>query len=207
MTYNKTVADIFDSLNERLSVILMQVEHIADDEPDWGEPEEIEPDAFIEEFIKTHSDIRFSYIHEGFDEEEYQRTLEEVEIDCWAKIVFPKKAVVRIFENIVSNAVEHGFTEQNRDDYKILISQQFEDIDRWTIRISNNGKAIPESFIASKAFEYGYTTQSSNGHTGLGAYQVEELMKRYGGEVEFVSTPNEIYTVTYVLTFTKLNIE
>ena len=207
VTYNKTVADIFDSLNERLNVILMQVEHIADDEPDWGEPEEIEPDAFIEEFIKTHSDIRFSYVHEGFDEQEYQKALEEMEIEYWSKIVFPKKALVRIFENIVSNAVEHGFTEPDRNDYKILISQQFEDIDRWTIRISNNGKAISESFVPSKAFEYGYTTQSSNGHTGLGSYQVDELMKRYGGEVELISTPNEFYTVTYVLTFKKLNIE
>ena len=32
-------------------------------------------------------------------------------------------------------------------------------------------------------------------------------MKRYGGEVELISTPNEFYTVTYVLTFKKLNIE
>lgn len=205
---NRTAKDVFDALNERLNVILLQADHIADDEPDWGEPEEIEPDAFIEEFIKTHDDIRFDFIHEDYDEQEYQAQADEIEVDYWAKIVFPKKALTRIFENIVSNAIAHGFTdeENNGKRYKIVFSQEFVDIDCWTISIANNGKALPESFNLQKTFDYGYTTKASEGHSGLGAYQVNELMRQFGGSVEVISTPNELFTVTYVLTFRRTNI-
>lgn len=205
---NRTVEDLFEALNERLNVILLQADHIADDEPDWGEPEEIEPDAFIEEFIKTHDDIRFDFIHEGYDEQEYQVQTDEIETDYWAKIVFPPKALTRIFENIISNAIAHGFTDVEKNDkrYKIVISQEFVDIDCWTISIANNGKVIPESFNLQKTFDYGYTTKASEGHSGLGAYQINELMRRFGGDVKVVSTPNELFTVTYVLTFRRTNI-
>lgn len=213
--YNKTVGDVFDAINERLKVVLLQVDHIADDEPDWGEPEAIELTAFIEDYIKTHSDIRFEYIHGNFDKQEYQKERKLIEDDAWAKIIFPKKALIRIFENIISNAIAHGFTDSNRNDYKIMISHQFIDADCWTINISNNGEPIPDSVDLKKTFDYGYTTKSSEGHSGLGAYQVEELMKQFGsqddelenqGKVEIVSTPNDLFTVTYVLTFRKTNI-
>lgn len=205
-SYNRSVADVFDALNERLKVILLQADHIADDEPEWGQTEEIEPDAFIEEFIKTHSDIRFEYIHEGYNDEEYNNTLKEIEMEYWAKIVFPPKALLRVFENIVSNAVVHGFTDPDRKDYKILISQQLVDVNCWIITVSNNGESISDGFDVQKTFEYGYTTKSSEGHSGIGAYQIDELMKKFGGSVEIISTPEDLYTVTYVLKFNGVNV-
>ncbi len=205
-SYNRSVADVFDALNERLKVILLQADHIADDEPEWGQTEEIEPDAFIEEFIKTHSDIRFEYIHEGYNDEEYNNTLKEIEMEYWAKIVFPPKALLRVFENIVSNAVVHGFTDPDRKDYKILISQQIVDVNCWIITVSNNGESISDGFDVQKTFEYGYTNKSSEGHSGIGAYQIDELMKKFGGSVEIISTPEDLYTVTYVLKFNRVNV-
>ena len=205
-SYNRSVADVFDALNERLKVILLQADHIADDEPEWGQAEEIEPDAFIEDFIKTHRDIRFEYVHEGYNDEEYNNMLKEIEMDYWAKIVFPYKALVRVFENIISNAVAHGFTDPYRKDYKILISQQIVDINCWIITISNNGESISDEFDVKKTFEYGYTTKSSEGHSGIGAYQIDDLMKKFGGSVKIISTPEELYTVTYVLKFNTVNV-
>ena len=205
-SYNRSVADVFDALNERLKVILLQADHIADDEPEWGQAEEIEPDAFIEDFIKTHRDIRFEYVHEGYNDEEYNNMLKEIEMDYWAKIVFPHKALLRVFENIISNAVAHGFTDPNRKDYKILISQQIVDVNSWIITVSNNGESISDGFDVKKTFEYGYTTKSSEGHSGIGAYQIDDLMKKFGGSVEIISTPEELYTVTYVLKFNRVNV-
>ena len=202
VSYNRTVADVFEALNERLNVILQQADHLADDEPDWGEPEEIDPTAFIEEYIKTHSDIRFEYIR-GYDVEEYNGMVEALGMEVFLEFVFPKKALVRIFDNIISNAVSHGFTDAERKDYKILITRDV-GVDSVNITISNNGNAIPDGFNLKKLFDYGYTTKSLEGHSGLGAYQVNELMSRFHGSVEVVSTPDKSYTVTYILTFKEL---
>lgn len=205
--YKMTVDGLFNAIDYKLNVTLEQIKNLLSEEDEWGEPEEIEPEGFIAEFIKSHNDIRFNFIHDGFDSADYLKSLEEIEIDYWAKIIFPQKALIRIFENIINNAVEYGFTDPNRKDYKIRISQEFIDIDRWEIKIANNGTPVPDSFDCQKVFNLGYTTQIEKGHSGTGAYQVKQLLESYGGEVRFENTPNQEYTVSYVLTFKKLNIE
>ena len=201
--YQTTVDDLFCAIDAKLNNALTQFETLLSDENEWEglDMDEIEPDWFIEEYIEANQDVRFNFVHDHFDLEEYKKMLEEIELEYWGKIVFPKKVLTRVFEDIINNAVEYGFTDVRRKDYKILISQEFVDIDCWEIRIANNGEPAPDSLDPKKVFNLGYTTGSGKGHSGTGAYEVKQLMEMYGGEVEFVSTPNEEYTVTYVLTF------
>lgn len=201
--YQTTVDDLFCAIEVKLNNALTQFETLLSDENEWEglDMDEIEPDWFIEEYIKANQDVRFNFVHDNFDLDEYNKMLKEIELEYWGKIVFPKKVLTRVFEDIINNAVEYGFTDVRRKDYKILISQEFVDIDCWEIRIANNGEPAPDSLDPQKVFNLGYTTGSGKGHSGTGAYEVKQLMEMYGGEVEFVSTPNEEYTVTYVLTF------
>ncbi len=201
--YQTTVDDLFSAIDAKLNNALVQFETLLSDDNEWEglDMDEIEPDWFIKEYIESNQDVRFNYVHDGFDLDEYNKMLEEIELEYWGKIVFPKKALTRVFDDIIKNAVEYGFTDSSRKDYKVLISQELVDIDCWEIRIANNGEPAPDSLDPKKVFNLGYTTRFGKGHSGTGAYEVKQLMEMYGGEVKFISTPDEEYTVTYVLTF------
>ena len=50
--------------------------------------------------------------------------------------------------------------------------------------------------------EYGVSTAlHKDGHNGIGCNEIDDIMRRYGGKVELLSTPNEEFTVKYILTF------
>lgn len=200
--YQTTVNDLFCSIDTKLNSALKQLETLLSDENEWEglDLDVIEPDDFIDEYIRANNDVRFNYVHEGIDLEYYKK-LEETEFEDWTKILFPSKVLTRVFEDIIKNAVEYGFTDTSRKDYKVFISQEFIDMDCWEIRIANNGEPVPDSLDPTKVFNLGYTTGMGKGHTGRGAYEVKQLMEMYGGEVKFLSTPDEEYTVTYVLIF------
>ena len=110
-----------------------------------------------------------------------------------------------IFENIISNACSHGFSEAERA-YKIRITGEINGKDI-SIYVSNNGNPIHKDFSANDVFKYAKSTSDAiSGHHGTGGYEVWKLMKQFGGSAEFISTPEEEYTVTYKLTFQISNI-
>ena len=48
--------------------------------------------------------------------------------------------------------------------------------------------------------EYGYSSAlNQKGHGGIGGGEIAEIMRKYGGEVKILSTPEKNFTVTYVL--------
>ena len=134
------------------------------------------------------------------------------ELEDMFGIIFPKRALETVFDNIISNAVSHGFVDKDRKDYKILFSELFDDFDRFVIKISNNGVPLPEYIKTEDVFVYGYSTslnaETPDGkeHHGLGGYDTRNILKKYGADVQIISSPDEEYTVTYVLTFTKTDL-
>ena len=70
------------------------------------------------------------------------------------------------------------------------------------IEIENNGTSIPEDRDTKSLLEYGVSTAlHHDGHNGIGCNEIDSIMRRYNGKVEIVSTPNDEFTVKYVLTF------
>ena len=69
------------------------------------------------------------------------------------------------------------------------------------IRISNNGKAMPVDIDTGLVLEYGYSSVlNQRGHGGIGGGEIAEIMRKYGGNVKVISTPERRFAVTYVLT-------
>ena len=208
---NMSVADVFEAISHRLNTLLVQADNLADVEYNWGEEEHIVPDIFIEEYINKHKDVRFKLLQENYHPEVYEEN--EVDPEDIFGIYFPPKALERVFDNIISNAVSHGFNDPERKDYRILFSDIFYDIDDFVIRISNNGTPLNDGVKPEDVFLYGFSTSLNEStkdgkeHHGLGGYDTRNILKKYNASVEIISTPNEEYTVTYVLTFTKTNIE
>lgn len=93
-----------------------------------------------------------------------------------------KSGLVTIFDNIIANAVNHGFTDQERI-YMIRINYAnilTEDGKMLEIRIMNNGEKLPDGMTPDKIFTWGIGSG-----TGYGSWQTKNIVEHYGGYIEF----------------------
>ena len=68
--------------------------------------------------------------------------------------------------------------------------------------VSNNGEPLHKELDANGVFKYGNTTSNSlDGHFGIGGYEIWKLMKDFNGTAEIISAPELNFTVSYKLTF------
>jgi hypothetical protein len=204
-----TVADAMGILHSNLQVISERVNHLTDDQ-DWGACEAIEPQQFIEDYEKHHTgtEFRFDHLWDDFEINYFEKDVFDKKT---GKLVFhkgesmntawfPKRALQQVFDNIISNAREHGFTDKSRQDYVIQTSWTTDGLNM-LIKIANNGTALPSDINTDLVLEYGYTTAlNQQGHAGIGGGEMAEIMHKFGGDIRVVSTPDKRFTVTYVLT-------
>lgn len=204
-----TVADAMGILHSNLEVISERVNHLTDDQ-DWGACEAIEPQQFIEDYEKHHTgtEFRFEHMWEFFETNYFEKDVFDKktgklvfhEGESMNTTWFPRKALQQVFDNIVSNAREHGFTDKSRQDYVIQTSWTTDGLNM-LIKIANNGVALPSDLNTDLVLEYGYTTAlNQHGHAGIGGGEMAEIMHKFGGDIRVISTPDKKFTVTYVLT-------
>lgn len=218
-----TVQEAFEYIAQSLYDMMPALEHIAAVEYSFGKPEWIDPEKFIEEYIIQNENgwVNFKPVIT------WEKGNNQAVKDIWETdpltgmpisrrplfmkgesmytFLFPKDALRRIFNNIVSNAREHGFTDKSRKDYKLRFSWRT-DSDGLYIEIENNGTAIPSDKETSSLLEYGVSTAlHQDGHNGIGCNEIDDIMKQYDGKVEIVSSPQNEFTVKYTLTFNRSN--
>ncbi len=99
----------------------------------------------------------------------------EIVLNLESVTVKANEGLKTIINNIVHNALVHG-----KDDGIRIKIETFSDEKYGIIRISDNGKGIPDE-IKEKIFEEGFTTGEG---TGLGLYIVKRIVNIYGGEIE-----------------------
>lgn len=179
---------------------------------------------FIERYIKTHPNALFSFEYDStthrasqdlpmvdIDEENNNLTVYKDEYvlrqgDPLEYVNFAEDALTIIFDNIISNACAHGFVnlEPARNIVSIEIRSEGTD---YIVAISNNGHALSDIITQDDIFLYGRSTKLGKDHFGIGAYEVRQLMREFGGDARFISTPNQAFTVAYELIFHNTNIE
>ncbi len=185
---------------------------------------------FIESYIDKHPSPRFDYLYdETIHHAPHTIREEEVnpktgEVHETGKIIlnegdpieyakFSADALTIIFDNIISNAISHGFKGREKKYNTVKIELVLEG-DDYVVSISNNGKPIEHGFAQKEVFAYGVSTENGNRncendnevHRGLGGYEVKRLMNEFGDDAEFISTPDDKFTVTYKLIFHNTNI-
>lgn len=211
----KTVAQIFDTLAARMSSIQEKLSKIADVEFDFGESVNIDPEEFILNYIDSKENGWLNFHGEtGWDKTKtFNKSKEDYRLPSDGSLVlakgepictfsFPKKALEHIFNNIVSNALAHGFTDEKRNDYKIRFSWETQGMDL-IVTVENNGSPLPEGVQPEDILSYGFSTKLNvDGHNGLGGSEIESIMRDYKGKVEVISQPDEEYPVKYKLIFT-----
>ncbi len=218
-----TVRDAFEYLSKGLKGMMPVLEHIADVEYTFNKPEWIDPELFIEDFIarKEKGWLNFKPVitwgkghnqakGDGYAFTNTQPSRIELALKKGQSIrqfLFPKDALEHIFKNIISNAQSWAFNDKSREDYQLKFSWHIGGEGKTlVIEIENNGTPIPEDRDTTSLLEYGVSTAlHHDGHNGIGCNEIDDIMQRYDGKVEIVSTPQSTFTVKYVLTFNNID--
>lgn len=206
--HKNSIADIFTKIDSILGALSSQLATFSI--TDGLTVEDISLAQFVEDYIANpaHSSPMFSYRYSLPKNEfvevpalEFDSNMIGTLTTAMSWISFPKKALERIFDNIVHNACSHGFAGREEKENYIRISFFHQD-DNCVIEISNNGIPLAKDMTPDKVFIFGESNAiGSDNHLGLGAAQVKDLVTEFGGRVELISTPKEEYTVTYRMTF------
>lgn len=110
-----------------------------------------------------------------------------------------------VLDNILSNAATHGFEGQAKPNNQVRIELSLSGTD-CIVRVSNNGCPLADGFSSQDVFRYGQSSGKSHQHFGIGGYEVLRLMREFGADAEFISTPTNDFPVEYKLIFRNTNL-
>ena len=207
-----TVKEAFEFIEPNLKNMMVTLEHIADVEYSFDSPQMIDPERFIEAYVaqKESGWLNFKpIINWKKGNNQFGNDVRDPETgsmiayadDPISVLYFSKDAFKRVLDNVVANAIAHGFTDSSRNDYKLRFSWHTDGMNLVVV-VENNGTAIPADRDTASLLEYGVSgALHHDGHNGIGCNEIDDIMRRYDGSVEIVSTPNEEYTVKYILKF------
>ena len=211
-----TVKDAFEYLSMATKDLLVKLDHIADVEYTFTKPEWINPEEFVESYIQNHENgwvnfkpvVKWAKGHNLADKDLTDLSGEIIlhKGDPINTMIFPRDALKQILDNIVSNAISHGFKDESRHDYQLRFSWET-DGTALKMCVENNGAPIPADRSTLSLLEYGVSTSlNSNGHHGIGCNEIDGIMRKYDGKIELVSSPDDEFRVKYILTFNRTNI-
>ena len=211
-----TVKDAFEYLSKATKDLLVKLDHIADVEYTFTKPEWINPEEFVESYIQKHENgwvnfkpvVKWAKGHNLADKDLTDLSGETIlhKGEPIYTMMFPRDALKQILDNIVSNAISHGFIDKSYHNYQLRFSWET-DGTALKMCVENNGAPIPSDRSTSSLLEYGVSTSlNSKGHHGIGCNEIDSIMRKYDGKIELVSSPDDEFRVKYILTFNRTNI-
>lgn len=211
-----TVKDAFEYLSMATKDLLVKLDHIADVEYTFTKPEWINPEEFVESYIQKHENgwvnfkpvVKWAKGHNLADKDLTDLSGETIlhKGEPIYTMMFPRDALKQILDNIVSNAISHGFIDKSYHNYQLRFSWET-DGTALKMCVENNGAPIPSDRSTSSLLEYGVSTSlNSNGHHGIGCNEIDSIMRKYDGKIELVSSLDDEFRVKYILTFNRTNI-
>ena len=210
------VQEAFEFIAKGIKEVMPALDHIADVEFSFRKPEWIDPEKYIENYISQKESgwlnfkpiITWSKGHNQAKEDIKNPNTGNIIFkkgDSICQFLFSEDALNHVFRNIISNAQYWAFNDPLREDYQLKFSWHLED-SALIIEIENNGTPIPSDRDTASLLKYGVSTAlHQDGHNGIGCNEIEFIMQRYKGNFEIVSTPENKYTVRYVLRFYHTN--
>lgn len=159
-------------------------------EATFGEPEVVNIDQFLKD--NYQSTDQYTFIHQV----DYQsisecllrasqgmsssKMTDSPELNVYAA----KDDLLRLFNNIVENAVKHGFAGQKKESNYIISRLSVDpQRDMFRIEMTNTGAAFPEGMDKQ---HYGIRGEKAGRYagTGEGGYRVRSIVEHYGGDYE-----------------------
>ena len=121
----------------------------------------------------------------------------EVEIDPLIDINLEDFS--KLFSNIVSNAINHGFKTTDGNVIRSIISYDSAS-ERCVLEVSNNGIPMPEKFSFQRLTTRGEKTTDSKG-TGIGGADIKDISAKYNGIFELIKDADSPFPVSYKISF------
>ncbi|MCG8182759.1 N-6 DNA methylase [Tenacibaculum piscium] len=136
----------------------------------------------------------------------FEKTFIDIELFQFAKnskgyainpdVLFNKEDFFSIFSNIISNAVNHGFTDTDKE-YRIRISLIPDYQNKyWILNIENNGNPIPVDFTKEHLKIRGEKTTNSKGN-GIGGNDIYQLLKKNNSSFNLKKSEDYNFKVNY----------
>lgn len=215
-----TVKEILDRIHATISKLSVQLNKF---DTGYGMvKEEFALTEFIEEYIANNASPLFRYEYNsmahrlGEDVPEMNVNEEFESVTSTGRLIgrkndpieyvkFPKAALHMIFDDIVSNACEHGFAGRDSNDNIIRIDIETDGTD-YIVNISNNGHPLDPAMTTEGVTIYGQTSGDTTIHSGTGGYEVKRLMEEFGDNVEIIADAKSEFPIKYKLVFHDTNI-
>lgn len=115
-------------------------------------------------------------------------------------ILFDGNSFLKLFSNIVSNAIVHGFKDRMEENIIRTLVYFDNEKNKCVLEISNNGFPLAEDFDFVRLVTWGEKTSDSAGK-GIGGADILKIMENHNGSFELVNNPMEEFPVTYKLSF------
>lgn len=170
--------DFSERLNEyihrqkvALNTLSEIVQHLADEEV-FAEPEVLDVDEILSEFVTE----------ENYYSIEYNKDIsfEEAGIKS-PKVKMGRVDFLRLVNNIIGNAIEHGFTDKEGH-YSMIIHTYIID-DLLYIDFQNDGDPLPDEMDKIRYGMRNVKGKDSKGQ-GTGGYVVKSITEHYGGDYD-----------------------
>ena len=165
----QTVENLLKGLTDSIHKIEKDIKELTEIKSDKEQPEILEVELLVRKYCNGFAaryNSRFSVCIDIKDE--------------GLKIRISRNSFEELFENIFSNAVQHGFTDDGRNDYKIFVTISETDEGYCRIDIANNGNPISERGRKEYFVKGSYAGET--GHTGLGGARVFEICEGANGK-------------------------
>lgn len=92
-----------------------------------------------------------------------------------------KNMIDSILQNIVSNAIRHGFIDKSRKDYAIKVLVQYDGSGNVVLTVANNG--APMSALGKDNYFIRGGVAGDTGHSGIGGADIKDTVDCMGGNV------------------------
>ena len=179
----KYVQRMEDSM-DKLSMI---VSHLADEQV-FTNPEPVNLEEILSKEVTEAANyvVKYSRDETAFDLAEIRTPI----------VMMGKTDAIRLVQNIVDNAIKHGFDDPNQK-YTLSINLTIED-EYYVIEFVNNGKPLPDGIDKEHYGMNGVKSKGSSGW-GSGGFVVKSITEHYGGDYDIFSRDSAGEMLTYVI--------
>ena len=148
------------------------------DEDVYGNPERFNLEDALRHIVPSSNRYTVNYRRDNI-------AFNEAEIET-AFVKMNPANFTSIVNNILDNALRHGFVDDTRSDYRVDITLTIED-NMYVVTFANNGVPFPKGLNAER---YGIKGESAgkNAGTGIGGYRIKSISEHFGGMFSLKTT-------------------
>lgn len=189
-----TVEKRFESLNKSLQNVITEVNNLTN-EKNFSQAETFDLVQLVEESIEEHTTSNYE-IELQVD----SLGLEQATEDKF-NIHFSKNDLKELLNNVIENAVKHGFRDVQKK-YKIIIYIGFEE-SKIKLQILNNGIPFPKD--VTRSFGIKGMKAGDTANKGIGVWRIIQTINHFGQEYKVVDMPDDEFATGWIFMFNFLN--